>query len=301
MRRRTFLKLAAAGAAAPFTLKGETPPVKQEYHVFSKVFQPLGYDEVAELMAKAGFDGIEWTVRPGGHVEPSRVRTDLPKAVEAARKQGLATRMIVTAVTGPEAADAEAVLKTARDCGVTLYRTGYFSYEAKSSVKDNLDRIRRGFESLAKLNGACGLTGCYQNHSTWNSSMFGGVVWDLWEMIKDLDPRCIASQYDVMHAFAETGFSWTHGFELIAPRIRSACLKDFYWDADKKNPKLRVKHVCPAGEGIVPWKEYAALSRKLGVGVPFTLHFEYGPGLSDRARLAAEVKRELDFFKGVLR
>ena len=41
-----------------------------EYLVFSKMFQPpvtRGPEELCDLLAAAGCDGVQWTVRPGGH------------------------------------------------------------------------------------------------------------------------------------------------------------------------------------------------------------------------------------------
>lgn len=302
MQRRDFLKLAAAGAALP--LAGKAGATKGgngagEFHVFSKSFQDMDYDALAEFMAKAGFDGIEWTVRAKGHVEPGRVETDLPKAVEAARKQGLKTRMMVTAITGTGKPEEETVLKTAADCGLTLYRPGYYFYEKDVPFQANLERIKRGFAALEKLGEKTGMTACYQNHSSWGPQIFGGVVWDVWEAIKDLNPRYVGSQYDVMHAFDETGFSWPHGLELLAGRVKSVCLKDFCWVASPKNPgKDRKKFMCEAGQGIVPWKEYAALNARLGIRGPYTVHFEYD---LDKEHLPAQVKRELDFFKGIFK
>ena len=58
-------------------------------HTFSKPLQWLGYDALAESLAQAGFCGIDLSVRAKGHVEPEKVEQDLPRAVEAARKQGI--------------------------------------------------------------------------------------------------------------------------------------------------------------------------------------------------------------------
>ena len=81
----------AAGADPKLEELVPPAPPKPEFHVFSKMFQsPVtkSVDELCELMAKAGFDGIQWTVRPKGHVLPERVAEDLPKVVAAAKKQG---------------------------------------------------------------------------------------------------------------------------------------------------------------------------------------------------------------------
>lgn len=318
MNRRDFLKVgAAAGAAAvlegcstmesprarnadPFgaIAKGNVPKV--EFHVFSKMFQdPVckGYDGIAELMAKAGFDGIEWTVRPGGHVLPEKAKTDLPRAVEAARKQGLKSTMVVTSITDGAAAESEALLKVAADCGVVQYRPGYYFYDLKKETfRQSLDRIRRGFASLAKAGEKTGLKACYQNHSSWGPSVFGGVVWDVYEMVRDLDPRFVGLEYDPMHARFETGLSWRHGLDLVADRIGAVCLKDFHYSLSRKNAKLHAKAMCAAGQGIVPWREVRQVLDANSVKAPFIVHFEHD---FDRKDLLKSVKAELGYFKGV--
>ena len=53
--------------------------------VFSKHLHWLSVDVLADALAEIGFDGVDLAVRPGGHVEPERVETELP----AAGKNGL--------------------------------------------------------------------------------------------------------------------------------------------------------------------------------------------------------------------
>ena len=51
------------------------PPPKPAFHGSAKLVQPpvtQGVAELCEVMAKAGFDGIQWTVRPKGPVLPER-------------------------------------------------------------------------------------------------------------------------------------------------------------------------------------------------------------------------------------
>ena len=45
-------------------------------HIFSKHLQFLIYKDMAEAAAEMGFDGIDLTVRPNGHVLPERVRVN---------------------------------------------------------------------------------------------------------------------------------------------------------------------------------------------------------------------------------
>ena len=281
-------------------LAAPAPKAKPEFHVFSKMFQPplcKDYDAIAELMAKAGFDGIEWTVRPKGHVLPENAKADLPKAVEAARKQGLKSTMIVTGFTDGEAPESETLLKVAADCGVKQYRPGYFFYDVKKETfQQSFSRIKAGFASLAKLSERTGVKTVYQNHSSWGPSVFGGLVWDVWEAIRDLDPKWMGLEYDPMHAFFETNLSWSHGLELVADRIGAVCLKDFHYQSDPKNPKKMKKQMVAAGEGVVPWAETKKLLDANGVKPLYILHFEYD---FDKTDLKKTVATELAGFKRV--
>ena len=308
--RRTFLSLGAAAAcsaAGEFNLSRSTfapppPPAPPpgEYHVFSKMFQPpvtKSIEELCDLMAAAGIDGVQWTVRPKGHVEPARVKEDLPKAVAAAKKRGLKSRMICTSITSGEDILSQTILKTAADCGITSFRTGYFFYDPKhETFRQTISRVKRSFASIAGICGVLGLKANYQNHSFWGPPVFGGVVWDVWECIKDLDPKHVGIEYDLMHAHFETGGSWSHGFELVAPWIGAVDLKDYRPEQETgKSRKIR-KHLCPAGEGILPWDEFKRLIAACKVKAPFILHFEHD---FDKTDLLATVRREKDFFKGV--
>ena len=293
----------ARNAAAPVQTPAEPvvpPPFTPQFHVFSKMFQsPVtpSVDALCELMAKAGVDGLQWTVRPKGHVLPENVKTDLPKVVEAARRQGLKNVSICTAITTVEDPFAEEILKTAADCGITQFRPGYFFYDAKKETfHQSLNRIKAGFASLAGLAEKTGVKATDQNHSSWGPSVFGGLVWDVYECIRDLDPKYVGLEYDPMHAYFETNLSWSHGLELIAPWIGAVDLKDFHYQLSKKNGKDHAKFMCAAGEGIVPWKEVKRLLDLHKVQVPYIIHFEYA---FDQTDLLKTVKGEVDTFKKI--
>jgi sugar phosphate isomerase/epimerase len=72
-------------------------------------------------------------------------------------------------------------------------------------------------------------------------------------------------QYDVRHAVAESQGVWAVAMKLIAPYIRSTCLKDFVWA--KPKGKWIPDNVF-AGEGMVPWDKYFTLLKELKIGGP---------------------------------
>lgn len=254
-RRRFCLRLAAAGVAAGTTpaLAGPAPAPAgaRRLRVFSKHLQWLDAEPLAETAAAAGFGGIDLTVRPGGHVEPDRVAIDLPRFAAAARRQGLALDMIVTAITSADEPHAETILRTAADEGVRLYRTGYFGFEPDRPIARCLDGLRRRAAGIADLGRRCGLSGGYQNH---HGTQLGGSVWDLQAVLDGIDPHWLGCQYDIRHAAAEATGSWEVGWRRIAPHVTSLALKDFRWDDRQPLRPVTV----PSGTGLVPWPRFVA-------------------------------------------
>jgi hypothetical protein len=69
--------------------------------------------ELGRSLKALGFDGVDLTVRPGGHVYPTRVATDLPVFVDALRHEGLAVPMITTELLSDADPVAQPTLETA--------------------------------------------------------------------------------------------------------------------------------------------------------------------------------------------
>ena len=275
---------------------------KPEYHVFSKMFQPPalpGPEALCDLLAAAGCDGVQWTVRPGGHVEPARAREDLPRLVRIAESRGLRCRTICTAIADPAAPESEELLRVAADCGVELFRPAYLLYdEPRETAREPLDRFRRAFAAFAALGARTGVRAAYQNHSPWwGPRVFGTLSWDLWECLRDLDPAAVGIEFDPMYAYFEAGLAWRHGFELVAPWIAALALKDFRYLPPRAPGRPYEIGMVAAGEGVVPWDEVRGLVAALAPRVPRILHFEWP---FDRADPARSVRSELGFFRARL-
>ena len=271
--------------------------------VFSKHLQWLGYAEMAQVAAGIGFDGIDITVRPGGHVLPENVAEDLPKAVDAVRKTGLNVYMITTAIVDAEDPVTENILKTASALGIRHYRTGWFKYDEQTGVDDNLAIFKTKLEKLALLNKKYSITGEYQNHS---GKYFGAPIWDLYTVLNRIKLPWIGSQYDILHATVEGANTWPIGLKLIKPYIRSIDIKDFQWS--KKDGNWAAE-VVPLGEGFVDFKNYFSHLKKLEIRVPISMHFEYSLGGAEHGNreitiegdeVIASMKRDLQVLRSML-
>ena len=286
--RRDFTKITTLGtlgalpiiSSASNVLAGFETPKKLQVFVFSKCLQFLDYNELCEVVKEMGFDGIDLTVRPKGHVLPENVTTDLPKATKLMQKYGLVPGMLSTNVKDANSALDQKVLEVAKDLGYTCYRTGWLKYPKDKSLKEATQVFESQLKALEALNEKLGITGGYQNHA---GHYFGAPIWDLKPVFEKFSPQHLGVQYDIMHATVEGAQSWQLGFEHILPQINSIVVKDFKW-IQKDDGKWKRKYT-PMGEGMVDFDKYFKLLKKHQVDLPVSLHVEYELGGAEKGRI----------------
>lgn len=307
--RRTFTHLgllAGAAASVPSVasaaqglggvrVEGPGMPIV----MFSKHLAELTWVDLGRAVREAGFDGVDLTVRPAGHVLPERVGDDLPRAVRAIRDHGSMVAMLTTGLTRPGDAAARATFAAARASDVRLLKAGYYRYAFKD-VRRELDAVIADFRGLVGLAAEAGVLLAYHNHSGY----VGAPVWDMLEMIAGLPATATGVYFDVRHATVEGGDAgWRVATQMVAPHLRMLAAKDFYWDKGRDG-RWRIVD-CPIGEGMVNWPLFAAELRRAGFSGPVSLHVEYDPGgrtpveklermleaaVRDRTRLAAVLR-----------
>ncbi|WP_117881008.1 sugar phosphate isomerase/epimerase family protein [Aureibaculum luteum] len=278
--RREFAKLSALGLASIPLLSFQNGLEKIDssmatplnVHLFSKHLQFLNYNDMSAAAVEMGFDGIDLTVRPKGHVLPENVKEDLPKAVEAMKKHGLQPKMMSTNVWDANITVQKTVLETASTLGFTNYRTNWLKYPEDISITESQALYGRQAKDLEILNEKLGLIGGYQNNSGMN---VGAPIWDLLPILEATNGKFMGSQYDIRHAVVEGGECWELGLRRIKPLINSIVIKDVKWGVvDGKWEPINV----PLGEGMVDFKLYFSLLKKYEINVPVSLHVEYDLG-----------------------
>ena len=217
--------------------------------IFSKHLQFLQGDALAACAAEIGFDGIDITVRKGGHIAPEHARQDLPKLVEMIRKQGLEVPMITTDIVDSETPFAVDVIETMAELGIRRYRWGGFKYHGNASIAEQLDRLKPRVAKLAALNSKHKVAAMYHTHSGVN--LVGASIWDLHILLDGLDPAAVGVNYDIGHATIEGGAGgWIHSFRITGPHLLGVAVKDFIWAKDA-NGKWRTEWT-PLGQGMAP-------------------------------------------------
>ncbi|MBR4651972.1 MAG: TIM barrel protein [Kiritimatiellae bacterium] len=276
MKRREFLGGCIAATLMPRLAAADA--VKGEYHAFSRVFEFFkDMYKAADFLRSCGYDGVEWTVRPKGFVDPATATlADLRRAKAAADAAGLKADNIVVGFLRGDDPGAERLVMNAAEAGFKSFRGNYFRYDRSKTHRANMDAFKSGFDSLVALASKSGMKCCYQNHSTYNKSvpLFGSLVWDLASILADYDPKLVGVQYDPMHVRAEGGPSWDHTLGAIARWIDIVCLKDFYFALDASGRDWK-RVLVPAGQGIVDFGEVKRLMALEGVAPRFTIHYDY--------------------------
>lgn len=276
INRRDFLnKVFCAGMIMPFispTGWFEKTSFGSTVHIFSKHLQFLDYENMAAVASEIGFDGVDLSVRPGGHILPENVAEDLPKAVSAIKKLGLQAIMMSTNIKDATNHVNQNILRTASSLGIKYFRTDWFRYPKDGSMPDILKEYEKQMISLAAFAESLGIQGAYQNHS---GNYVGASLWEVYELIKSANRNGMGSQFDIMHATIEGGLSWHQSLRLVYPNINTIVVKDFRWE--KVNGKWSVINV-PLGEGMVDFPKYFSLLKQYGLNVPISLHCEYKLG-----------------------
>lgn len=292
-RREALIAAASAIASSRLAHAASDPPARQPICVFTKPFNSLTFDELADRIAELGFDGIEAPIRQGGHIEPTDVEDRLPQLVDALHKRNLEITVLTSDINDADDLLTERVLRTAASLGIQRYRMKYLMYDLKRSVTEQIAEWRPRFRDLAALNHDVGIRGLYQNHA--GERQLGAALWDLQQVLEGIPVDRIAVAYDIRHATVEGGMSWPVTFNMIRPHVDTVYVKDFRW-TDNKPQNV------PLGEGQVNPRFFRLLADS-GFHCPISLHEEYldhrKPELVPQ-HLAA-LRRDLQTLRGWLR
>jgi sugar phosphate isomerase/epimerase len=309
MTRRELMQIAGQAAAAAALVRPERafgeqtpgskaaePPV---FCLFSKHLPDLGWSDLGKAVKGAGFDGVDLTVRSGGHVLPERAADDLPRAVEAITAHGLQVPMVTTELTSASVPTARPLLQAAARSGVRYFKTGYWRYTASPDVRAEVAAAGEALAGLAALARECGIELGFHNHAGY----IGAALWEIAPAMDRIDQRWAGYYFDPRHAVAEGGGgAWKAAVHLVSPRLKMIALKDCFW---MKGPKGWVIEDCPLGQGMVDWGWMGGALRTARFHGPISVHLEYeipGSTPEERTRRTLEAGvRDLAFARGLLK
>lgn len=290
--RRDFVKKTASAAlSVPFMMPSFDGIVMKDKElnisIFSKHLQFLDVKGAAQIAAELGFNGLDLTVRPKGHVLPAHVSKDLATSVLAIRKAGSECKMITTAIESADNKEDAALIQEAAMAGIAYYRSNWFKYQKGRDMTASIAYYQNEIKKLSELNRQSGIIGCYQNHA---GTKIGASFWELKMLLDTADKDYFGVQFDIRHALAEAAFSWENGLRLLHKSIKTIVLKDFKWTMEKGK---RVLVNVPIGEGMVDFQSYFKLLKQYQLNPPVSLHLEYPLGGADKGRDSLSIDKSL--------
>ncbi|MGR8964274.1 sugar phosphate isomerase/epimerase family protein [Rhizobium leguminosarum] len=161
----------------------------------------------------------------------------------------------------------------------------------------------------------------FHTHSYLNT--VGGVVWDIWSIMRDFDPRLIGLNFDIGHVMAKSGAGWVEAAKITRSHVHALSTKDFLWarheDAEPGQWPWYTRFVQP-GRGMVNFLDFFRFFRETGFNGPIIPYYEYMvdvPGSMTPVNLNGRpygqwtleipedqfrryLKRDVDFYKQLL-
>ena len=288
MDRRDFIggvSLAALGTLPIGKTLAAEAKTGREIAVFTKYFEKLSYDQLAETIAPLGVAGLEAPLRKGGHIEPQELAEKLPAFVAALAKKDLKVVVMASSINGVDKGGlVEKQLRAAAKAGVKRYRLQHLKYDLSKPIKPQVADFKARLTDLAALNREIGIQGLYQNHR--GKNYVGGPIWDMVEMLEDIDVKGLGMAFDFAHATVEGANAWELNFRRASPHIGAVFFKDY---------RLEGKgwRACPIGEGMVNPLAGKLVTKMLPPEIPVSIHVEYVKGEDVVKRTVAAMERDL--------
>jgi sugar phosphate isomerase/epimerase len=264
--------------------------------LFTDNLNALAVPELCVEAKRLGFDGLDLTLRPGGHVLPENAEVGLAEAKRAADAEGMTIPMVTTALTDTDSPHAEAVFAAAAHYGARRLKLGYWPYEPFGTVLKQIDDCRAKLDRLATLGERYGVLPCVHCHSG-PILANGGPM--LYLILRGFDPARVGAYADPMHMTVEGGLSgWEMGLDLLAPWLALVGVKNFRWAQDGRDDKgqarFRPEYV-PLPDGQAPLPQFVARLKELKYDGVVSVHAEYR-GL-DARQLLEQAGKDLAYLR----
>ena len=195
--------------------------------------------------------------------------------------------LMTTGILGVDSPHARDVVGAGKKLGIHFYRLGFWPHQPKISIDKQITRIKSSLKEIAAMSREMGMCALFQNHSSppnQTDGPIGGDLDELYDIVKDFDPKQIGVAFDLGHAIIMHGDGWRQHFEKLKDHIRVVYIKDV------RRPATFV----PFGEGEYGRTDYFDLLKKMHYDAPMSIHIEYPwapKGKKTQAELIETLKR----------
>ena len=246
--------------------------------VLSSDMAKVPWEELGNIAAQMGFDGVDLTCYHGGHVEPNLISVDLIRAFEVIRGAGISVPVVTTMATNLNEPHQYGIIALSGNAEVRVYRTGF--WKPGMNMMQRRGEVRRDILQLLMGGQQYKIAAAIPN----KLGNFGESVMETQSVIGDLPGQLVGYYFDVAQAVAQVGpkGDWEASLRLALPRLKTVSVSDFTWEDDKMKP-------CPMGKGVVDWQKVFDILAKAKYLGPVSIAKDYTGG-SEVAALAKDLE-----------
>jgi len=264
-----------------------------QFVLFTDNLADLSIPQACAAAKDAGFNGLDLTLRPGGHVRPENAEMGLSAARQAADAADMTIPMVSTALTDTDSPHAEAIFAAAAHYGARRLKLGYWEYRPFGTLANQISEARAKLQRLAQLGRKYHVLPCVHCHSG-RFLAAGGPM--LYLILRDFDPAEVGAYVDPMHMTIEGGRAgWEMGLDLVAPWLALVGVKNFRWLPEGRDGSGQQRfrwEYCPLADGQAPLPEFFACLRQLKYDGIVSLHSEYKGETSFRRLTTSELLKQ---------
>jgi sugar phosphate isomerase/epimerase len=270
-----------------------------QFVLFTDNLASLKIRDVCTGAKHAGFEGVDLTLRPGGHVLPENAEVGLSDAKRIADDVGVSIPMVSTAVTDADSPHAEAVFASAAHYGARHVKLGYWPYHPFGTLAKQVDQTIARLQRLVKLGEKYNVLPCVHCHS---GAMVVNCGMMQYLVLRDFKPGQVGAYVDPMHMTAEGGVDgWEMGLDLVAPWLALVGMKNFRWKEIERGPKGQARfktQYVPLPDGQAPLPQFVERLKQLKYDGIVSFHSEYHE--LKPAELLEQSRKDLAYFKTLL-
>ena len=270
-----------------------------QFALFTDDLSDLTVREVCRAAKKAGFDGLDLTMRPGGHVKPENAEAGLAETHAIADEEGVSILMATTGITVADDPLTEPVIAAAHR-RMRSFKLGYWRYEGFGSALKQLDDAKRKLDGIIALTRRYHIRPCLHVHS--GPILSNGPL--LYLLIKDYSPADVGAYVDTLHMSYEGGGSgWEMMLDLFTPGVALVGVKNYIWNATERDAygqqRFQIRK-SPLADGVSPLPEFFQRLKQIKYDGIVSLHSEYKSLGLTSPQILEQAKADLQYLKQVL-
>lgn len=264
-----------------------------QYLLFTDNLSDLSLERVCSESTRAGFDGIDLTLRPGGHVLPENAEMGLSQAGQIADRAKVVIPLASTAIIDTSSSHAEDIFASCAHYGIRRIKLGYWRYRPFGTLVTQIEEARARLKRLVSLGKKYNVLPCVHVHSGYVLAN-GGTA--LYLLLKDFDPSDVGAYVDPMHMTIEGSLAgWEMGLDLLAPWVAVVGMKNFRWQEQGRDKHGQMRYrweYVPLADGQAPLPQFMSRLKELKYDGIISLHSEYKGQSSFRVLTTAELLRQ---------